>query len=329
MSETSDGEPIAEESVRVYRLRVIHPTESDEQLAVLAELPAARVTVAQRDLLELGLLLRSPDGWSALPPGRAAERLMARAELDIARRNLTLATVRARLHGLEAPFREALDRRSGAKGVEHVTGAAAVRAQVAGLAHGARRSVRAQVDAGSRITDGAAHPLPLDRELLRRGVRVRYLCADVHRGAPEFRDHVAEVCELGGEVRTVSAVPARLLVYDDAHALLPADPDRPERGTVGVREPALVGFLTALFDHLWARAVPFVENGPAHVRPPEGTELRVLRGIAAGRTNDALARELGVSPRTVTRIVAGLLERLGTDSRFRAGVRAVELGWLS
>ncbi|NJQ08234.1 helix-turn-helix transcriptional regulator [Streptomyces lonarensis] len=329
MSETSDGEPITEETVRVYRLRVVHPAAPDEQFAVLAELPPGRVAAAQRELAELGLLLRSPDGWTALPPGRAAEQLLARAEVDIARRNLALATTRARLHGLDGPFRDALGLRSGAKGVEHVAGAAAVRAQVAGLAHGARRSVRAQVDAGAAVADAASHPLLLDRELLGRGVRVRYLCADVHRGAPEFRDHVAEVCELGGEVRTVSAVPSRLLVYDDAHAVLPADPDRPERGSVGVREPALVGFLSALFEHLWARAVPFLENESACVAPPEGTELRVLRGIAAGRTNEALARELGVSPRTVTRMVAGLLERLGTDSRFRAGVRAVELGWLS
>lgn len=329
MSDTPDAEPIAEETVRVYRLRVVHPDEPDAELAVLAGLPADRVAAAQRELVELGLLLRSPAGWAALPPERAAEQVLARAEVEIAHRSLALATTRARLHGLDAPFREARGLRSGARGVEHVTGAAAVRAQVAGLAHGTRRSVRAQLDGGSPPGGAVAHPPELDRELLGRGVRVRYLCADVHRGAEEFRAHVAEVCALGGEVRTVSAVPTRLFVYDDAHAVLPADPERPERGTVGVREPALVGFLGALFDHLWDRAVPFLENESAWVAPPEGTELLVLRGIAAGRTNEAVARELGVSPRTVTRIVAALLERLGTDSRFRAGVRAVELGWLS
>ncbi|MDP9611903.1 MULTISPECIES: LuxR C-terminal-related transcriptional regulator [Streptomyces] len=45
-------------------------------------------------------------------------------------------------------------------------------------------------------------------------------------------------------------------------------------------------------------------------------------------TDSAVARQLGMSDRTVRRVVAQLMERLGAQSRFEAGVRAVERGWI-
>jgi DNA-binding NarL/FixJ family response regulator len=41
-----------------------------------------------------------------------------------------------------------------------------------------------------------------------------------------------------------------------------------------------------------------------------------------------MARKLGISERTVRRLVSDLTERLGATSRFQAGVCAVRLGWL-
>jgi DNA-binding NarL/FixJ family response regulator len=55
----------------------------------------------------------------------------------------------------------------------------------------------------------------------------------------------------------------------------------------------------------------------------------VLRLLAQGDTDEAAARKLGVSARTVGRVAADLMERLGARSRFQAGARAGEQGWLS
>jgi len=41
-----------------------------------------------------------------------------------------------------------------------------------------------------------------------------------------------------------------------------------------------------------------------------------------------IARKLGVSVRTSRRITAELTQRLGARSRFQAGARAVERGWI-
>jgi len=45
-------------------------------------------------------------------------------------------------------------------------------------------------------------------------------------------------------------------------------------------------------------------------------------------TDEAAARRLGVSLRTVRRWASHLADRLGARSRFQAGVRARERGWI-
>ncbi len=50
--------------------------------------------------------------------------------------------------------------------------------------------------------------------------------------------------------------------------------------------------------------------------------------LRSGVTDDVAARKLGVSTRTVRRRVAAVMDLLGASSRFEAGVRAVEAGWV-
>lgn len=57
-------------------------------------------------------------------------------------------------------------------------------------------------------------------------------------------------------------------------------------------------------------------------------EREVLKLLAQGLTDEAVALRLGVSLRTTRRISAKLMERLGAKSRFHAGLRVGELGLL-
>jgi DNA-binding CsgD family transcriptional regulator len=86
-----------------------------------------------------------------------------------------------------------------------------------------------------------------------------------------------------------------------------------------------------LFESVWQHA--------AQVKPKTGDELLVMGTaegdlrqlthlMATGMTDTAIARHLGVSERTVRRRVKDLMDELRVDSRFLAGVRAVERGWL-
>jgi two-component system, NarL family, response regulator LiaR len=57
-------------------------------------------------------------------------------------------------------------------------------------------------------------------------------------------------------------------------------------------------------------------------------EVEVLRLLAQGRTNPAIAQELGISRGTVKIHVQHIIAKLGVSDRTQAAVRAIELGLL-
>jgi DNA-binding NarL/FixJ family response regulator len=63
--------------------------------------------------------------------------------------------------------------------------------------------------------------------------------------------------------------------------------------------------------------------------PPELTvrELEVLRLLAEGRSNKAIASALGVSPRTVNFHLDNIYSKLGVASRTEAAIYALRQGW--
>ncbi|WP_162952712.1 response regulator transcription factor [Streptomyces hundungensis] len=58
-------------------------------------------------------------------------------------------------------------------------------------------------------------------------------------------------------------------------------------------------------------------------------DREILRLMAAGLKDRAVARALGISERTVIRRIQELMTTLDATTRFQAGVRAHDAGWLS
>ncbi|MEV4395576.1 LuxR C-terminal-related transcriptional regulator [Nonomuraea sp. NPDC049607] len=162
-----------------------------------------------------------------------------------------------------------------------------------------------------------------------RGVRVRIMHAQSQLAQPALRDHVQGMLEGGVEVRTMPFVPVRLIMLDRELAVVEATPGDLMAGAMIIEGRGLVASYAALFDYCWMTA-----SEPGEVpRAADGEDLgeqqrAVLRLLATGAKDDAIARALGVSNRTVTRVVGELTAQLGADSRFQAGVRAAKLGWI-
>jgi DNA-binding NarL/FixJ family response regulator len=70
-----------------------------------------------------------------------------------------------------------------------------------------------------------------------------------------------------------------------------------------------------------ARPEPLVE-------PPTAREREVLAELALGRTNAEIARQLGISERTVRFHIENLFGRLGVENRVEAVMKAMQVGWL-
>ncbi|GAB3156716.1 hypothetical protein GCM10027290_55090 [Micromonospora sonneratiae] len=169
----------------------------------------------------------------------------------------------------------------------------------------------------------------IDRENLRRGVRYRVLFPDSAR----LSKRLSSLALAGAEVRTDTEVPMEAMVIDRRIALLPADRSGTDRPTsVAVfRLPGVVTATMGLFERIWPAAVPLTP-----LELPDGTdasaltcrERALLTLLCSGSTDESAAVRLGISVRTVRRMVAGIMNRLGARSRFQAGVKAADRGWL-
>jgi DNA-binding CsgD family transcriptional regulator len=172
--------------------------------------------------------------------------------------------------------------------------------------------------------------LPTELDALARGVTFRALYQHTARTQLSMRAHVATIVEAGAQVRTADQLAERMFIFDREVAFIPkrSSPDQPP-GAVVVREPVLISFLCALFDQFWVSAVPFVTEGPGYQNVSDDLRRAVLSLLAQGLKDEVVARRLGMSVRTCRRHIASLMQELGAESRFEAGVRAAQLGLLS
>jgi DNA-binding NarL/FixJ family response regulator len=129
-----------------------------------------------------------------------------------------------------------------------------------------------------------------------------------------------------GEHARLGQVPVKLAVADARTAMLPlvSDQDRAVESALVVHPSALLDALVGLFETLWKAAVPLrlSTGGLEPEARPQPSDAEVLALLAAGMKDEAIARQLGLSPRTVQRRVQVLCERLGATTRFHAGFLA-------
>ena len=130
----------------------------------------------------------------------------------------------------------------------------------------------------------------------------------------------------GEQVRVIDDLPTRMIVIGSTHAVLPEPLGFTDEPRILVRQPAIVGALKLLFEAYWdqATALPDLDLR----RPRVDIRGSLLRQLAAGAKDEQIARNLGLSLRTVRRRVAHLMIELGADTRFQAGVEASRRGWL-
>lgn len=173
-------------------------------------------------------------------------------------------------------------------------------------------------------------PLSRDRRQIENGVRVRTIFNQRFVSVPEMAEHFRQKAELGVELRLSPVVPMNMIIADQQFAVLPVDPEDSAAGAILVRGPALVRSYLALYEHCWHTAVPYGEQAlPEHGGDGLSEQQRAaLRMLASGMKDEKIARSLGVSLRTVSRLLSEVMQELGATSRFEAGVRATRLGWL-
>ncbi|MFD9905831.1 response regulator transcription factor [Streptomyces sp. NPDC059063] len=166
--------------------------------------------------------------------------------------------------------------------------------------------------------------------MLSRQVTVACVYPQCFDSGRRQRRHLTELRRMGVEVRLVPQVPFSLILGDQDTALLPPAHCAPSGPLVVIRGGTLVRTFDALHTDYWVRSVP---HRPADDSGGDGAELNeqlssTLRLLGNGLTDERIARTLGVSVRTVSRLVSEIMQRLGAESRFQAGVLAQSQGLL-
>jgi DNA-binding CsgD family transcriptional regulator len=197
------------------------------------------------------------------------------------------------------------------------------------LAEVSRREILGLHPPANWTREGLEQGLARNRMTMGNGVRIRGLHAQISLSNPLIREYVGHWRQQGVEVRVAPVIPTRLLVYDRRIAIVQADPDDLEAGAALISGASVVSSIAAIYDYCWMTASE-PEEVPGSPDSSVLTEQQraVLRLLATGAKDSAIARSLGVSTRTVTRLVSELTAALGAGSRFQAGVRAARLGWL-
>lgn len=215
-------------------------------------------------------------------------------------------------------------------GVERMTSPGQLQATVAEIAGGARKEVISVLAGPPPSADMLAMNRPSDVELVERLVAVRLLYPLEYAGLPHVARYAEELAEAGAEVRFADRLPHRLLVFDRRIAIVPVDIGNAASGALVVRDKILARSLAHLASTMFRRSRPLPDalEGVGKEVGPSPLDRRVLMLMGSGLADAGCANRLGVTDRTFRRYVGSLMARLGASSRFDAGVKAVEQGWL-
>ncbi|WP_042421128.1 helix-turn-helix domain-containing protein [Streptacidiphilus anmyonensis] len=282
--------------------------------------------------------------WRATAPDVALEALARGREAELIRlRGRVEELMRGYRHGQRADRPEEL--------IEVVSGREAVSACWRSLQSGAHGSLR--------ILDRAPHLLvstPQDEAvMLRRGVRVEVIYEhDTVRDAQRLAA-IHDSMALGEQSRMLPTLPFKLALVDDRWALLPVSTGTVPDSALVVRRCSLLDALSRLFALCWSQAMRIPRAQPPRSDPdpargpeaiPASDESAGARGgdgatpataasseplvrrhellalLADGLTDESIAGKMGVSTRTVQRLVREFMDSCGARTRFQAGVHA-------
>lgn len=312
---------------KVYRLMLANPTWGVAQIAEYLGEDEQAVRQALDQLAALSILQPSweePGVLRPVSPQVGLTRLLSQAEADIAERQREVEQARAAILAISEAYEADRDR----DGVIHLKGLDQVRSRLEELSESVKTEVCSFTPTAAQRPDTHKAGKVANQRALERGVKIRGLYQDCFRNDPDTLAYVRWLTELGGETRTAPTLPMMMVIVDSEIALVPLDPSDSKKGALELRAKGIVSAVCALFEQVWSRATPFGQSPPVDEYGLTPQEMQLVQILAEGATDEAAGRRLGVSLRTVRRMMANIMERLEAQSRFQAGVAASRRKWI-
>ncbi|MFF8783900.1 LuxR C-terminal-related transcriptional regulator [Streptomyces sp. NPDC015125] len=161
-----------------------------------------------------------------------------------------------------------------------------------------------------------------------RGVTTRCICAESMVNLPGGQSYLQELQAAGAEIRVAPLLPFRLMLVDRMFAYVSFVDCHGENSTLEIRSPETCRFVHRVFDYCWVTRTSSKACETADAIDVSDREIIILRLLANGMKDVAMARSLGISTRTLRRVITDLMGKLGVSSRFQLGARAAECSLL-
>lgn len=260
-----------------------------------------------------------PARFRAVSPAVAFAALFAEYEerLEQARRHVAI---------LDAAYQARPTMSGTTSVVEVITGSRAVRQRWTQVRRGARHHINCLAKPPYLVDP--ANPSEAESDPAHPGLTCRTI---YDHSAVEYPGALATIersIRAGQLARVLPGLPISLYLADARIAFLPLQRHAAAQdATIVVHPSALLDGLITLFEGLWQRALPLHQPSPVPAQRDDAEGAgsnadRLITLLLSGLTDEAIARQLDLSQRTVQRRVAALMVDLGAHSRFQAGVRA-------
>lgn len=271
-------------------------------------------------LLDLGLmepLTDEPGQFAPVPAAVAATRALQPHEQEIAAKKSVIESLLTTFGAAEDVYTAGARERL--PGTQLLRGTEAISRTIDTSVGCCVSELMTAQPGGGRPPEILESAIERSLETIRRGVRQRTLYQHAVRADPATIRYVAQITEAGAEVRTVDEMFDRLIICDLSVAYIPTSSSY-EAEALEIRHPAIVRFLANVFNHAWGRGI---EMAPSTTRRPKDVatdlERALARMLVAGGTEERIARDLGMSRRTIAEHTSRLSRRLGSTSRAQLG----------
>ncbi|WP_144127742.1 helix-turn-helix transcriptional regulator [Catellatospora sichuanensis] len=314
----------------VYRALLGQPDATAMLLSDLLAVPRPDVDKALSRLVDWGLAVKSSDEqFTAAPPAMALGAL-------ITQRRDRLRMAEQALVTFAEQHRAAMTGRSINDLIEVVTGVDAIRHRFLQVQQAARTQVRSFITAPFVAVppeQNTAEPAAIGRGVQFRAVLDRAVLAE-----PGIVTDAIASLHSGVQLRVADRLPMKLVLADADLGLVPLTVSPTgEPGAVLLHRSGLLDALDALFETVWHTAYPLklssnagepdtvTESGP---QGPTDLDREILTLLLAGLTDQTVATQLGLSPRTLHRRLRHLMDIAGVQTRMQLGGYATRQGWV-
>jgi len=313
----------------LYTLLIHSPRSTVAELASYGSVSSQQATRDLHKLVQQGLANRLPGRqgcYIAVAPDIAIEPLLAKQEDELRQARLGSSD-------LMKAFHAASRQEHPAELVEIITGESNIRSRTDQLPDAAREQMRG-FDRPPYVMSPEEDDSK-EESRIREGVSYRIVySAQAVMWPGRLEGDIRDACAAGEQARVRPDLPTKLWIVDDQMALIPIKSTQHAIATCFIVRPCdLLDSLIALFEAEWERALPlraFLGEDPAaqDAADPDETRTAVLSCLAAGLTDEGIARSLGCSLRTAQRHIRRLMHDLNASSRFQAGMEARQRGWI-